>query len=145
MNREIEFRGKRLDDGQWLYGDLIRDNHQGYYVFPIDCNGLCTANKVAPDTVGEFTGMTDKNGKKIFEGDIIYSEFSDKSNCHCLVGWNDEEACFGLMNEYNFRAKQEGYDFPKFDSLVLLNFRSHAMKFEVIGNIYDNPELLSAK
>jgi uncharacterized phage protein (TIGR01671 family) len=71
MNREVIFRGKRLDNGKWLYGDLMHDNHQGCYIYPNDCTGLYTENKVDPDTVGEFTGMRDRHGKKVFEGDVV--------------------------------------------------------------------------
>lgn len=151
MNREIEFRGKSSHSGEWIFGSLLKIDSNYHIVTESD---MCedghhirqesdTPNWVDQDTVGQFTGLRDKNGVKIFKGDIIYSEFSDGSNCHCLVGWNDKEVCFGLMDEYAFRSKQEGYDFPKFDSLVLLNFRNHGMKFEVIGNIIDNKELLN--
>lgn len=141
----IKFRGKRLDNKKWEYGDLMHDDCGGCYVIPIDAEGLYREYEVTPDTVGQFTTLRDKNGKEIYAGDIIYSEFSDGSNCHCLVGWNDEEASFGLMDEYAFRSKQEGYDFPKFDSLVLLDFRNFGTKFEVVGNIHDNPEMIKRK
>ena len=71
MNREIEFRGKRLDNGEWLYGDLMHDNHGGCYIYPLDAENLYTENKVAPDTIGQFTNMKDKKGVKVFEGDIV--------------------------------------------------------------------------
>ena len=141
----IKFRGQRLDNKKWEYGDLMHDNRGGCYVFPIDAEGLYREYEVIPDTVGQFSTLRDKKGNEIYAGDIIYSEFPDGSNCHCLVGWNDEEACFGLMDEYAFRAKQEGYDFPKFDSLMLLNFRNHGTKFEVVGNIHDNPKMIKRK
>ena len=145
----IKFRGKDIETGEWIYGDLIQ--RLGYYpailtTYPMDDGKVGYAEReVNEDTVGQFTTLRDKNGKEIYDGDIIYSEFSDGSNCHCLVGWNDEEACFGLMDEYAFRAKQEGYNFPKFDSIMLLGFRNFGTKFEVVGNIHDNPEMIKRK
>lgn len=155
----IKFRGKPCYMGgkqpAWVYGTFQylaqRRVHPGATdngtLEPRQDKGCIVdlyGNKteVLCDTVGQFTTLRDKNGKEIYAGDIIYSEFSDGSNCHCLVGWNDEEACFGLMDEYAFRSKQEGYDFPKFDSHVLLNFRNHGTKFEVVGNIHDNPKMI---
>lgn len=146
--REIKFRGKEINTDEWVFGFYT----QGSFIDPntgketvrhiIHADFL---HDVEPETIGQYTGLKDRNGKEIYEGDIIYSEFSDRSNCHCLVGWNEEKVCFGLMDEFAFRSKQEGYDFPKFDSLVLWNFRNYGTKFEVVGDIHDNPELIKLR
>lgn len=73
MNREIEFRGKRLDNGEWLHGDLMRDNHGGCYIYPLNAENLYTENKVDADSVGQYTGMRDKHGKKYMKG-ILFPE-----------------------------------------------------------------------
>lgn len=158
MKRVIKFRGKSLYDkypksnggfeipqGAFVYGNLVVDMNgnpqidiQGY----IDGNSFHHSLWVDADTVGQFTGLCDKNDKEIYDGDIIYSEFSDGSKTNCLIGWDEENSCFGLMDEYNYRSKLEGYDFPKFENAIFCNFRKYSKKFEVIGNIYDNPELL---
>ena len=124
MNREIEFRGKRLDNGEWLYGDLMHDNHGGCYIYPLDSLGLFAENKVANDTVGQFTRLKDKNGKEIYEDDVVryndtfdsdYVKYDEKQKVEFIDG------CFYPISE------------------------EWCQDIKVIGNIHDNPELLSTK
>ena len=128
--REIKFRGKRISNGKWLYGDLMHDTVGGCYVFPIDCAALYKENAILPETMGQYTGLKDKNGKEIYEGDIIRSFDSDgDAILHCIV-W--EEARFvALYKGRYFRSKC----FLKQDWL-------DEYDKEVIGNIYDNKNLL---
>lgn len=159
MNREIEFRGKRLDNGEWLYGDLMHDNHGGCYIYPLDSLGLFAENKVANDTVGQFTGMTDKNGVKIFECDIVkrISVNSDSSlyyDCGVVI-FDNGNASFKLSM---YKCVFNGRDIGLFedDDDATCNFVTNVVYdgqtpqedeycYEVISNIHDNPELLSAK
>lgn len=127
MDREILFRGKRVDDGEWVYGDL-EHNGKGKKKW---VNG----DKIIPETVGQYTGLTDKNGEKIFEGDIVRYEtiarngydgiykvvFEDRNGCGYFgIAYSDIETCFFC------------YSVP-------------ASQMEVIGNLYDNPELLRSE
>lgn len=108
--REILFRGKRLDNSEWIYGSLIQH----------DISIICSADEqreVDPATVGQYTGLTDENGKKIFEGDILR--------------W--DEKAFGMP--FNEEVK---WDFDLFG----LRKDDWQEFCEVIGNIWDNPELL---
>lgn len=115
--REILFRGKRKDNGEWVFGDL---EHNGKNV-PKWVNG----NEIVPESVGQFTGLTDKNGKKIFEGDIIAKGFERYE-----VKWNAEQMRWGIYSD-----NYEVAGFTKFSEPY----------FEVIGNLYDNPELLRSE
>lgn len=145
MNREIEFRGKRLDNGEWLYGDLMHDNQGGCYIYPLDGLGLFVENKVATGTVGQFTGLCDKKDKKIYDGDILFVEFADKSGGYQLVGWNEKTASWGIMDAYSYQSIKEGYDFAEFKNHVLLAFLKDALICEVVGNIHDATQLLATK
>lgn len=122
--REILFRGKRKDNGEWVYGDLthsiykIRDTCVGRYGSEIGMH------QVDPATVGQYTGLTDKNGKRIFEGDVV--AYPDYGNL--AVVWDD--GTFQLMYADTF------YD--------LLDCGTSGMCI-VIGNTRDNPELLEEK
>ena len=162
MNRTIKFRGKDIETGNWVYGYYVC--LEDYFRKPI--NGkerithriysgsadTCTSEngydftpswyEVDPDTVSQFTGLHDKNGNEIYEGDIIYSEFNDGSNTNCLIEWNEEKACFGLMDDSEYKYKMNGYDFPHFDNTILNNFMKNSKKFEIVGNIFDNKDLM---
>ena len=117
--REILFRGKRVDNGEWVVGSLSTEYYQKHGVVII-CPSEDEAYKVNPSTVGQYTGLTDKNGKKIFEGDII---FDPEIKENYIVEFDKGGFCAGDM------FLQAYISFDEFSC-------------EVIGNIYDNPELL---
>lgn len=124
--REILFRGKRLDNREWAYGYLVQAVKSTK--FWIDCSasdGIVAIHFVEPSTVGQYTGLTDKNGVKIFEGDILrfstgtlHEVVFEQRNGHAYFGW-----VVNGLETWNFDC-----DFLR--------------KLEVIGNIHDNPELL---
>lgn len=146
--REISFRGKRADNGEWVEGILFNAEedtfiipHGNEYSYnPIE--GLAFdvyGCKVAPETVGQYTGLTDKNGKKIFEGDIV----------KCTDTINDFEfnavVEFGNPNgEYNwgYQLKFISGEESNFDILCWVDMKETGAYIEIIGNIHDNPELM---
>lgn len=148
MKRKIEFRGQDVLSDVWYYGDLeygrndipfakihtYNEDGSYYHSYLVDA-----------DTVGEFTGLHDKHGRAIYEGDILYSEFIDTSGGYSLVGWNDKTSSFGIMDEYSYRSIFEGYDFAEFKNYVMLAHLRDAIICEVCGNVFDNPNLLKAK
>ena len=142
MNREIEFRGKRLDNDEWVYGDLMHDNQGGCYVYPSDSLGLFVENKVEPDTVGQFTGLRDKHGRKIYEGDVVRRKDSAfgyvdtgvvKYDCH-LGAFVLEYGSYGRTCQSTFKR-----GFSDNDGKCTIE---GTYSYELLGNVYDNPELL---
>lgn len=120
--REILFRGKRIDNGEWAYGD--------YWHLP-EKNFYCISDeefnrKVDPETVGQYTGLTDKNGKKIFEGDIVVVPLSGKPTKGIVEYFKTDICGFVVITQ------------PQYSNYVLQ--KNYA--YEVIGNIHDNPDLL---
>lgn len=118
--REILFRAKHKECNQWVEGDLIHEPFGECIQFVKD--GCRSKIKVNPETVCQYTGLTDKNGRKIFEGDIL--RFEDCSNYP--VVWDSDYCAFGSCW------------YSDFDHLS--KYRS--IKIEVVGNIFDNPELI---
>jgi len=140
MKREILFRGKRTDNGEWVEGFwavLPTDEGEPEYtvIEPID-DEICLWHRppVDPDTVGQYTGLKDRNGKRIFEGDICIWVDNDgeyDANCKYVVSWEQEETGFYLQIYDN--GEDCGLDY----------FGDGRDGLEIIGNIYDNPELLN--
>ncbi len=121
--REIEFRGKRKDNGEWVYGSLLVDEIQNSYLIIDNKEGV--GKEVIPETIGQYTGLKDKNGKNIYEGDIF--SLGSKKILY-IVEWLDN----------GFQGRQNGNK-----STVGLTYWNSDI--EVIGNIYDNSELLEVE
>ena len=129
MEREISFRVKRLDNGEFIEGSLTVDCHGNcciYHPLNVPIGGGFQYFDVDKETVGQFTGMTDKNGTKIFEGDIVVNK-----NIHGKK-W---------IVEYRTDSEYVGFVLKEIGTNGISLFTSWN-DIEVIGNIYDNKELL---
>ena len=125
--REILFKGKRTDNGEWVcgwYAPLVCNDKT---VIPYIRNENGTDKEVIPETVGQYTGLTDKNGKKIFEGDIL-----DCGDRVVIVEWH--RYC-GTWDSKFIKYKGEKCS----NGIIPFEWKYRAV---IIGNIYDNPELL---
>ena len=131
--RTIIFRGKRIDNGEWVYGDLQHD----YNGEPRCISDYCGANPVDPSTVGQYTGLKDKNGKRIFEGDILSIPFEEDRSPY------EENSIYYENGEVYFDTERYGWyvRFREYNEEISL-WEYDNTDIEVISNIYDNPELL---
>ena len=133
--REIRFRGKRIDNGELIYGFYYHSTINGlHYIADIK---ETRAEGVIPETVGQFTGLHDKNGKEIYEGDIAV----------CTYGkWHEEPKGLTRIGKVMYDVKTCAFKMALKNSAMLVSFRDTKPKdIEVIGNIHDNPELLEAE
>ena len=135
MNRTINFRGKRIDTGEWVYGDLI-ENQGRYYIYYAtsdttleneDNSIIVLAEEVDPDTVGQYTGLKDRNGQDVYEGDLLRTPEGNIMITE-WIGSGIVTRC--LTPTYDGMMNTNRYAFPV---------------SEKIGNIHDNPELLEDK
>ena len=135
--REILFRGKRVDNGEWIQGDIVQFPVHGV-VRIVEQEPSYKDAEVDSDTVGQYTGLTDKNGRKIFEGDIIHLEYSQVFFGGVYFGEytaevSYKEGCFitdGMNNGDEIETPLSGFNNDE---------------VEIIGNIHDNPELLGGE
>lgn len=131
MSREIIFKAKRIDNGEWVEGQYVYITNplteDGKPIKHLICNGTNIFNDlIDPDTLCQYTGLTDKDGKKIWENDIV--ELPDEEG-YFTCEWEEDAARF-VMNG---------------DGLTV-NFDNYwSYQTEVAGNIFDNPELLEVE
>ncbi len=116
--REILFRGQ-TDKGEWVQGDLFQVFDDGFFIHDRRCHSV----KVIPETIGQYTGLTDKNGTKIFEGDIVD------------ILTENEEIGVVAYNDGGFLVEADSF-------CVTFQDNINGTDVEIIGNIHDNPELL---
>ena len=149
--REIKFRGKRVDNSEWVFGDIVRWRNEEGYVNIIDERfGCCIDHegnlilieapfvvRVIPETVGQYTGMIDRNSKEVYEGDIITVLQTDEElfiRLHEVKFLNGRWAYQKLYGDYEIEGLGDLFSFMP---TVCIN-----KGLMVIGNIHENPDLL---
>ena len=151
--REILFRGKRTDNGEWIYGDLMQN---------VDCikireqekdvKHIAKSFEIDLETVGQYTDLTDKNGKRIFEGDIVRYTFDSPDDPTATenglkvrtgrIFWSDWRASFAVTAGRNLSAALNNDVAVYVRGRQVYEYVRGANTVEVIGNVHDNPELL---
>lgn len=127
MQREIKFRGKRVDSGEWVYGSLLADLLDRCFIVA-DQGTWRTYDEVNPETLGQFTGLQDKNGKEIYEGDILFKSLPVERTRIVYF----ENGCFSVENTPTDRTLM-------FNSFPI----GKGERWEITGNIYENTELMN--
>lgn len=148
--REILFKAKRKDNGEWVYGyywQTINNIHSQprFYIREESYSWDIKEYEVDYKTIGQFTGLTDKNGKKIFEGDIVKVFYTEKRDYHG-VKYDDEFEMIEMVvhneNSACFMLEIDNEGITMFRPLHDFGNNVFIKSIEVIGNIHDNPELL---
>lgn len=152
MGREILYKAKRTDTKEWVEGCLLIDYVSGQYFIHAFGNCLNESDKVGeegclkffayevdPETVCQYTGLTDRKGRKIFEGDIVKAEFSFNDFVRDRVEHKEHIYEISYHEKYCYFYLKRKNNNLLFDG----NWSYALMEIEVIGNIFDNPELLN--
>jgi len=130
MKREIKFRGKKIDNNEWVYGGYFSSSEEEGLVHYIFCS-TNSAEPIILETIGQFTGLKDKNGIEIYEGDIVE-----------LFGWGSQNTSEGKsviiwdidINGWDF--ERSNYTEDRYDFIKAID------NCKITGNIYENPKLL---
>lgn len=131
--RDIKFRGKELDTDRWIYGDLLQPTTLCAIYEISDYNSVDGSRyDIDPETIGQYTGLRDANGVEIYEGDIVQDYFHEKKAKIIYM-----KSAFWLDYISDFRQYRTNHS-----RYQLISDYATKTVFEVIGNIYDNPELL---
>lgn len=133
--RTIKFRGKRTSDRKWIYGDLKKLEPFGFFIHGYD-GEFCLNFGVDTETIGQFTELHDKNGKEIYEGDIVC--FDDTP--YCVHGNKYQGVVVMHRGAWCVKHYEEWCDEYFYPPLFVDDFASN--KTTILGNVYDNPELL---
>lgn len=129
--RTIKFRGYNANNKEWLYGSLLKCS-DSYLINPEDSDRIAVDDLIVnTESVGQFTGLHDKNGREIYEGDIISTHLGACEVIHSDYGW---AFCTREENKMNTRDKLYYHTFNAWSGYIECGF--------VIGNIHDNPELM---
>ena len=123
--RTIKFRGIDAPNDEWIYGSLVIVNDD-FHILDGEEDTAHDYNRVDEDTVGQFTGLHDKLGNEVYEGDLL----SRNTSLTYQVYWNNNESGFNMK------------DTSWADDDCPMNFYNVEGRFEVVGNIHDNPELV---
>ncbi|EIN8476499.1 hypothetical protein LO932_002797 [Listeria monocytogenes] len=137
--REIEFRGKRIDNGEWVYGNLMQFEDSATFIFVDERKGASTLtyahfiinnmHAIDEKTIGQYTGLKDKNGKKIFEGDIVDISVYDR------LDWSSIKGKVVFLNGA-WLVEDVGH--------FAITLQSETNEIEIIGNVHENLGLWEA-